>query len=69
VIDTLKLAKALETAGWPREQSEAVAQALAQAEEQLVTKKDLEIALSKLRWQLMLIIPTVTTLLVHFWKP
>ena len=48
-IDTLKLSDKLEGAGFSRTQAEAVVRAIAEAQDELVTKNNLEIALAPLK--------------------
>jgi hypothetical protein len=48
-FDTARLAERLQAAGLPREQADAVMRAIADAQDELVTKRDLEIALAPLR--------------------
>ncbi|MDO8440823.1 MAG: DUF1640 domain-containing protein, partial [Polaromonas sp.] len=43
-FDSLKLSDRLKTAGFTAEQAEAVVRVIAEAQDELVTKKDLEIA-------------------------
>lgn len=54
-IDTLKLSDRLESAGFSRAQAEAVVRAIAEAQDQLVTSKDLEIALAPLKTDLAIL--------------
>lgn len=51
-FDTLELVDKLKTAGIPQEQAEAVVRVIADAQNKLVTKDDLEIALSPLKTDL-----------------
>lgn len=51
-FDTLELVDKLKTAGIPQEQAEAVVRVIAEAQNRLVTKDDLEIALSPLKTDL-----------------
>jgi len=51
-FDTLELVDRLKTAGIPQEQAEAVVRVIAEAQNRLVTKDDLEIALSPLKTDL-----------------
>ncbi len=51
-IDTLKLSDKLESAGFNRQQAEAVVRAIAEAQDELVSKKDLEIALASIKTDL-----------------
>ena len=51
-IDTLKLADKLESAGFNRDQAAAVVRAIAESQDELVTKKDLDIALAPLKTDL-----------------
>ena len=48
-FDSLKLADKLKTAGFTAEQAEAVVRVIAEAQDELVTKKDLDIALAPLK--------------------
>ena len=48
-FDSLKLADRLKTAGFTAEQAEAVVRVIAEAQDELVTKKDLEIALAPVK--------------------
>jgi hypothetical protein len=51
-FDTLDLVDKLKNAGIPQEQAEAVVRVIADAQNKLVTKDDLEIALSPLKTDL-----------------
>ena len=51
-IDTLKLSDKLAGAGFDRAQAEAVVRAIAEAQDELVTKTQLEIALAPLKTDL-----------------
>jgi len=51
-FDTLELVDRLKTAGIPQEQAEAIVRVIAEAQNRLVTKDDLEIALSPLKTDL-----------------
>ena len=51
-FDTLELVDRLKTAGIPQEQAEAVVRVIAEAQNRLLTKDDLEIALSPLKTDL-----------------
>jgi len=48
-FDSLKLSDRLKTAGFTAEQAEAVVRVIAEAQDELVTKKDLEIALAPVK--------------------
>ena len=48
-FDSLKLSDKLKTAGFTAEQAEAVVRVIAEAQDELVTKKDLDIALAPLK--------------------
>jgi hypothetical protein len=48
-IDSLKLSDKLKTAGFTAEQAEAVVRVIAEAQDDLVTKKDLDIALAPIK--------------------
>ncbi len=48
-FDSLKLSDRLKTAGFTAEQAEAVVRAIAESQDELVTKKDLEISLAPLK--------------------
>ena len=48
-FDSLKLADKLKTAGFTAEQAEAVVRVIAEAQDELVTKKALDIALAPLK--------------------
>ena len=70
-IDTLKLSDKLTNAGFDRIQAEAVVRAIAEAQDELVSKKDIEIALAPLKtdlavlkWGMGLIIAGVAAQLV-----
>jgi hypothetical protein len=54
-IDTLKLADKLSGAGFDRSQAEAVVRAIAEAQDELITSKDLDIALAPVKAEAMLI--------------
>ena len=55
-IDTLKLSDKLEGAGFSRAQAEAVVRAIAEVQDELVTKNDLQISLKTdnavMKWML-----------------
>ena len=51
-FDTLELVDKLKSAGIPQEQAEAVVRVIAEAQNKLVTRDDLEIALSPLKTDL-----------------
>jgi hypothetical protein len=48
-IDSLKLSNKLKTAGFTAEQAEAVVRVIDEAQDDLVTKKDLDIALAPIK--------------------
>ena len=48
-FDSLKLADKLKTAGFTAAQAEAIVRVIAEAQDELVTKKDLEISLAPLK--------------------
>jgi len=48
-FDSLKLSDKLKTAGFTAEQAEAVVRVIAEAQDDLVTKKDLDIALAPIK--------------------
>ena len=48
-FDSLKLADKLRASGFTAEQAEAVVRVIAEAQDELVTKKDLDISLAPLR--------------------
>jgi len=54
-IDTLKLSDKLVSAGFDRAQAEAVVRVIAEAQDELITRKDLEIALAPLKTDLALL--------------
>jgi hypothetical protein len=54
-IDTLKLSDKLVSAGFDRAQAEAVVRAIAEAQDELITRKDLEISLAPLKTDLALL--------------
>ncbi|MBT9477481.1 DUF1640 domain-containing protein [Polaromonas sp.] len=54
-FDSEKLADRLKTAGFTPEQAETVVRVIAEAQDELVTKKDLEIALAPLRADVQLL--------------
>ena len=51
-FDSLKLSDKLKTAGFTAEQAEAVVRVIAEAQDDLVTRKDLDAALSPLKTDL-----------------
>ncbi|MFN4005267.1 MAG: DUF1640 domain-containing protein [Hylemonella sp.] len=77
-FDSLKLSDKLKSAGFTPEQAEAVVRVIAEAQDELVTVKDLDVALSpiktdlavlktemtQLKWMLGLIIGGVAAVLV-----
>ena len=54
-FDSLKLADRLKTAGFTSEQAEAVVRVFADAQDELVTKNDLEIALAPFKADVQLL--------------
>ena len=54
-FDSLKLSDKLAAAGFSSEQAQAVVRVIAEAQDDVVTKKDLEIALAPLRADLLLL--------------
>ena len=54
-FDSLKLADRLKTAGFTSEQAEAVVRVIADAQDELVTKKDREIALAPFKADVQLL--------------
>ena len=54
-INSLKLSDKLKTAGFTPEQAETVVRVIAEAQDELVTKKDLEISLSPLKSDLLVL--------------
>ena len=48
-IDTLKLTERLETAGFDRKQAEAVVRAIAEAQDELVTRQSLQVELAPMK--------------------
>ena len=52
-FDSLKLSDKLKTAGFTAEQAEMVVRVIAEAQDELIIKKDLEIALSPLKSDLL----------------
>ena len=54
-FDSLKLSDRLKTAGFTPEQADAVVRVIAEAQDELITKKDLEIALSPLKSDLLVL--------------
>jgi hypothetical protein len=70
-FDTLQLIDKLKSAGIPAEQAEAVVRTIAEAQSQLVTKDDLEIALAPvktdlavLKWMMGMLIAGVMSLVI-----
>jgi hypothetical protein len=54
-FDSLKLSDKLKSAGFTPEQAEAVVRVIAEAQDELVTQKDLDIALAPLKSDLMVL--------------
>lgn len=48
-IDTLKLTERLESAGFDRKQAEAVVRAIAEAQDELVTRQSLQVELAPMK--------------------
>lgn len=70
-FDTLELVEKLKSAGIPQGQAEAVVRVIAEAQNRLVTKDDLEIALSPLKtdlavlkWMMGLLLASVLSLVL-----
>ena len=59
-FDSLRVADKLKTAGFTAEQAEAVVRVIAEAQEDLVTRKDLDAALSPLKMDLAVLKTEVT---------
>ena len=59
-FDSLKLSDRLKTAGFSAEQAETVVRVIAEAQDELVTKKDLDIALAPLKTDLLVLKTEVT---------
>ena len=54
-VDSLKLSDKLKTSGFTPEQAETVVRVIAEAQDELITKKDLEISLSPLKSDLLVL--------------
>ena len=70
-FDTLELVEKLKSAGIPQGQAEAVVRVIAEAQNRLVTKDDLEIALAPLKtdlavlkWMMGLLLASVLSLVL-----
>ena len=59
-LDSLKLSDKLKASGFTAEQAEAVVRVIAEAQDDLVTKKDLDVALSPLKIDLAVLKTEVT---------
>ena len=59
-FDSLKLSDKLKASGFTAEQAEAVVRVIAEAQDDLVTKKDLDVALSPLKLDLAVLKTEVT---------
>jgi len=59
-FDSLKLSDKLKASGFTAEQAEAVVRVIAEAQDDLVTKKDLDVALSPLKIDLAVLKTEVT---------
>ena len=59
-FDSLKLSDRLKTAGFTAEQAESVVRVIAEAQDELVTRKDLDAALSPLKMDLAVLKTEVT---------
>ena len=59
-VDSLRLSDKLKTAGFTAEQAEAVVRVIAEAQDELVTRKDLDAALSPLKIDLAVLKTEVT---------
>jgi len=73
MIDTLKLSKGLQRAGMTEAQAEGITEALADAQTDYITRKDLDLALEKLKSELQrfilvtIVLATVAQIGLHFW--
>jgi len=70
-FDTLELVDKLKSAGIPQEQAEAVVRVIAEAQNKLVTRDDLEISLSPLKtdlavlkWMIGILIADVMSIVI-----
>jgi hypothetical protein len=59
-FDSLKISDKLKASGFSAEQAEAVVRVIAEAQDELVTKKDLDVALSPLKIELAVLRTEVT---------
>jgi hypothetical protein len=59
-VDSLKLSDRLKTAGFTAEQAESVVRVIAEAQDELVTRKDLDAALSPLKIDLAVLKTEIT---------
>ena len=59
-FDSLKISDKLKASGFTAEQAEAVVRVIAEAQDDLVTKKDLDVALSPLKTDLAVLRAEVT---------
>ncbi len=59
-FDSLKLSDRLKTAGFSSEQAETVVRVIAEAQDELVTRKDLDAALSPLKTDLAVLKTEIT---------
>ena len=70
-FDSLKLSDRLKTAGFTADQAEAVVRVIAEAQDELVTKKDLDIALAPfkadinlLKWMMGFVLAGIVAILL-----
>ena len=70
-FDSLKLSDKLKSAGFTPDQAEAVVRVIAEAQDDLVTKKDLEIALAPLKadvnllkWMMVFVLAGIVAILL-----
>ena len=79
-FDTLKLVDKLKAAGLPPEQAEAVVRVIAQAQDELATRKDIELAielalspirtdLTLLKWMMGFVLAGIAFVLLRLYFP
>ncbi|MBF0614656.1 MAG: DUF1640 domain-containing protein [Magnetococcales bacterium] len=68
-FDTLELVDRLKAAGFQAAQAEEVIRVIAKAQDELVTKRDLQIELAPLKWGMAITVGGIVTIIVKSFFP
>lgn len=68
-FDTLELVDRLKAAGFQAAQAEEVIRVIAKAQDELVTKRDLQLELAPLKWGMAITVGSVVTLVLKSFLP